>query len=146
MQDTSDLLCIILVLLISFLIPSFCRHFKMHNVNMKSSFTSTVLTEKSSEFATQPTLTALRPLVIITFGYSDARAQMCLQAFEETRSRHWLILYSNSSPGGVTPRSQNGWVHTHLRTVVLALNKERRPENTVFPFSEEKLLQSCLSH
>lgn len=80
----------------------------MHNVNMKSSFTSTVLTEKSPEFATQPTLTVLQPLVIITFRYSYARAQMCLQAFEETRSRHCLILYSNSSPGSATPISQNG--------------------------------------
>lgn len=90
MQDTSDLLRIFLVLLISFLIQSFCRHFKMHNVNMKSSFTSAVPTEKSPEFATQPILTALQPSAINTFGYSYARAQMCLQAFEETRSRHWL--------------------------------------------------------
>lgn len=109
-------------------------HFKMHNVNMRSSFTSTVLTGKSPEFTTQPTLTASQLLAIITLVYLYTKAQMHLQAFKETCSRRWLILYSSSSPGGATPSSQNELVYTYLRTVVLAVNREetRESRDTLF--------------
>lgn len=90
---------------------------------MKSSFVSTVLTGKSPEF-TQPTLTALQLSATVTLVYSHARARMHSQAFEETHSRHYLIPYSNSSPGSATPSSQNGQAYTSLRTVMLPLYKE----------------------
>lgn len=112
MKDTSDVLCMFFVLLISFLISKLLQTFQ--NAWCECEKQRPLHTPYRKATSSSPSQECYNHWQLAPW-FTHKPNQMCLWAFEETHSRHWLILHSNCSPDGAIPNSQNEQVYNQQR-------------------------------